>query len=438
MAEKRVKQLKKQMPLRDGLRAQAYFSDMARRGLFLDEIGQIYYYFKESEPKEIRYATQVFTDYPVESELEEIAAKGWQIVCRWEKEFVFATEDMTIPDLYDHLEIERLEVERQILATETNGKKPDWFIIVTILIPFVYAIYLNGLKAESLMVAAGRSWHWIAILLFGYGFNRFSRKKLKRKQAELEEQRQLREEGRWDDDDVDWHTKRVKNTVFIVLAALSAVIVGYYACNMNEETFDMPEKVSYAELPVVRVEELQKGDWERYGLPVDLSREGFGIRNGTDFQKNNEYRDAKFWSRVQNYGVEYKNLPVAERKVFMTQYMEEKNTGELTGIQTQYWNYRMERLAEMNFEKLKEKVVQGEGMYSGAELDWIDAKREIMNIPEGTLDELVVCKITGEKGERLQILAREGTQLMEMKYKGTVDVEKILLEINRVFFSRTK
>ena len=438
MAEKRVKQLKKQMPLRDGLRAQAYFSDMARRGLFLDEIGQIYYYFKESEPKEIRYATQVFTDYPVESELEEIAAKGWQIVCRWEKEFVFATEDMTIPDLYDHLEIERLEVERQILATETNGKKPDWFIIVTILIPFVYAIYLNGLKAESLMVAAGRSWHWIAILLFGYGFNRFSRKKLKRKQAELEEQRQLREEGRWDDDDVDWHTKRVKNTVFIVLAALSAVIVGYYACNMNEEAFDMPEKVSYAELPVVRVEELQKGDWERYGLPVDLSREGFGIRNGTDFQKNNEYRDAKFWSRVQNYGVEYKNLPVAERKVFMTQYMEEKNTGELTGIQTQYWNYRMERLAEMNFEKLKEKVVQGEGMYSGAELDWIDAKREIMNIPEGTLDELVVCKITGEKGERLQILAREGTQLMEMKYKGTVDVEKILLEINRVFFSPTK
>ena len=438
MAEKRVKQLKKQMPLRDGLRAQAYFSDMARRGLFLDEIGQIYYYFKESEPKEIRYATQVFTDYPVESELEEIAAKGWQIVCRWEKEFVFATEDMTIPDLYDHLEIERLEVERQILATETNGKKPDWFIIVTILIPFVYAIYLNGLKAESLMVAAGRSWHWIAILLFGYGFNRFSRKKLKRKQAELEEQRQLREEGRWDDDDVDWHTKRVKNTVFIVLAALSAVIVGYYACNMNEEAFDMPEKVSYAELPVVRVEELQKGDWERYGLPVDLSREGFGIRNGTDFQKNNEYRDAKFWSRVQNYGVEYKNLPVAERKVFMTQYMEEKNTGELTGIQTQYWNYRMERLAEMNFEKLKEKVVQGEGMYSGAELDWIDAKREIMNIPEGTLDELVVCKITGEKGERLQILAREGTQLMEMKYNGTVDVEKILLEINRVFFSRTK
>ena len=181
MAEKRIRQLKRQMPLRDGLRAQAYFNDMAQRGLFLDEIGQIYYYFREGESKEVRYVTQVFSDYPTQTELDEISAKGWKLVSRWEKEFVFATEDMTIPDLYDHLEIERLEVERQILATETNGRKPDWFIVVTILIPFVYAIYLNGLKAESLMVAAGRTWHWVAILLFGYGFNRFNRKRLQRK-----------------------------------------------------------------------------------------------------------------------------------------------------------------------------------------------------------------------------------------------------------------
>lgn len=148
MAEKRIKQLKRQMPLRDGLRTQAYFSDMARRGLFLDEIGQWYYYFREGEPKEIRYATQVFSDYPTKEELEEVAAKGWQEVCRWEKEYVFATEDMTIPDLYDHLEIERLEVERQIVATETNGKKPDWYLILMILIPFGFALYSNGLKGK--------------------------------------------------------------------------------------------------------------------------------------------------------------------------------------------------------------------------------------------------------------------------------------------------
>ena len=438
MTEKRIRQLKRQMPLRDGLRAQVYFNDMAQRGLFLDEIGQIYYYFREGEPKEVRYATQVFSDYPAQSELDEISAKGWKLVSRWEKEFVFATEDMNIPDLYDHLEIERLEVERQILATESSMKKPDWFIIVMVLIPLVYAIYRNGFNVESLMVAAGRTWHWIAILLFGYGFNRFNRKRLQRKKTELEEQRQLQEEGRWDNDDVDWQGKRVKNTVLIVIVAVATVVVGYYACNMNEETFDMPEKVSYAELPVVRVEELQKGDWKRAGEPVDLSREGFGIRNGTDFQKNNEYRDAKFWSKVQNYGVEYKNLPVAERKVYMTQYMEEQQTGKLTGIQTQYWNYRMEWLAERKFEKLAEDVGTGAGIYSGAELDWTDAERELIDIPNGNFDEVVVCKLTGEKGERLHILAREGTQLMEMKYKGNVEIEKILLEINRVFYSQTK
>ena len=411
---------------------------MARRGLFLDEIGQIYYYFREGEPKEVRYATQVFSDYPKQEELDEIAAKGWQLVCRWEKEFVFATEDMAIPDLYDHLEIERLEVERQILATETNGKKPDWYLILMTLIPFIYVICRNGFKIESFMIAAGRVWHWIAILLFCFVFNYFHRKRLKRKQAELEEQRQLQEEGRWDADDIDWQGKRVRNTVLIGVFAVMVLAAGYYSCNMNEKAFDMPEKISYAELPVVRVEELQKGDWERYGVPVDLSREGFGIRNGTDFQKNNEYRDAKFWSRVQNYGVEYKNLPMAERKVYMTQYMEERNAGELTGLQTQYWNYRLEMLAERKFEKLTEHVVRGAGIYSGAELDWVDAKREILDIPKGTLDEVIVCKITGEKGERLQILAREGSQLMEMKCKGNVDVEKILLEINRVFVSQTE
>ena len=104
----------------------------------------------------------------------------------------------------------------------------------------------------------------------------------------------------------------------------------------------------------------------------------------------------------------------------------------------QYWNYRLEMLAERKFEKLTEHVVRGAGIYSGAELDWTDAGREVLDIPKGSFDELIVCKITGEKGERLQILAREGDQLMEMKYKGNVEAEKILTEISRVFASQTE
>ncbi|MBR3910268.1 MAG: hypothetical protein IKJ54_03110, partial [Anaerotignum sp.] len=134
---------------------------------------------------------------------------------------------------------------------------------------------------------------------------------------------------------------------------------------------------------------------------------------------------------------EYKNLRVASRKVYMTQYMEDRLTGELTGMQTQYWNYRLELLAERNFDKMAEKAGH-DGIYSGPELDWVDAKREILDIPKGSLDELVICKLPGEKGERLHILAREGDQLMEMKYKGAVDVEKILTEISRVFASQTE
>lgn len=439
MAEKRIKQLKRQMPLRDGLRAQAYFSDMAGRGLFLDEIGQWYYYFREGEPKEIRYATQVFSDYPTKEELEEVAAKGWQEACHWEKEFVFATENMQIPHLYDHLEMQRLEVERQITTAEKEGKVPNYPAIFAIVATVGLTIYGKGFSTETVFDVWKEYRYWLAIFLFGIVFNFFYKRRLHRKKEELEEQHQLREEGRWDDREADWHGKRMRNTIVLGVVAVLLCIAAYYGCNINEKTFDMPEKISYAELPVVRVEKLQEGSWERYGVPVDLSREGFGIRNGTDFQRDREYKDAKFWSRVQNYGVEYNNLPAAERKVYMTQYMKDQQTGELTGMQTMYWNYRLKLLAERKFEKMTENVKHlGSGIYSGVELDWTNAKREVLDIPKGTLDELIVCKITGEKGERLQILARDGSQLMEMKYKGNVDVEKILLEISRVFAFQTE
>ena len=439
MGDTRIKQLKRQMPLRDGLRAQAYFSDMAGRGLFLDEIGQWYYYFREGEPKEIRYATQVFSDYPTKEELEEVAAKGWQEVCHWEKEFVFATENIQIPDLYDHLEMQRLEVERQITTAEKEGKVPNYPAIFAIVATVGLTIYGKGFSTETVFDVWKEYRYWLAIFLFGIVFNFFYKRRLHRKKEELEEQHQLREEGRWDDRDADWRGKRMRNTIVLGVVAVLLCIAAYYGCNINEKAFNMPEKISYAELPVVRVEKLQEGSWERYGVPVDLSREGFGIRNGTDFQRDREYKDAKFWSRVQNYGVEYNNLPAAERKVYMTQYMKDQQTGELTGMQTMYWKYRLELLAERKFEKMTENVKHcGSGIYSGVELDWTDAKREVLDIPKGTLDELIVCKITGEKGERLQILARDGSQLMEMKYKGNVAIERILEEIERVFAEQAK
>lgn len=437
MGGKRIKKLKKQMPISDGLRAQAYFHDMAARGLFLEEISHLYYYFREGEPTEIRYAAKVFPDYPLKGQLEEMEATGWKEVCHWDKEFVFATEDPSLEVLFDHLEEEWQDVERRITETEKEKKKVDWFPLLMILIVFGAGVYANGFKAESMLDAVKQVWHWMAILLFGIVFNFFYKRHLQRKKETLEEQRQLREEGRWDDRDMEWHGKRAKNTVRIGILVLLLAAAGYYGCNMNEEAFDMPVEVSYADLPAVRVEELQDGDWVRAGEPVDLSREGFGIRNGTDFEENNAYRDAKFWSRVQNYGVEYKNLPATERKVYLTQYMEEQLTGELSGIQTTYWKYRMELLAERKFEKLAEDVGHA-GIYSGAELGWVDAERELLDIPNGSLDELIVCKITGEKGERLQILARKDDQLMEMKYKGSAEIEDILQEINQVFAAQAK
>ncbi|WP_458406625.1 DUF2812 domain-containing protein [Anaerotignum sp.] len=438
MGDKRIKKLKKQMPISDGLRAQAYFRDMAAEGKILDEIGYVYYYFREEEPKDIRYATKAFAEYPSREELAGYAEKGWKEVGHWDTQFVFATEDPNAEELFDHRETERQEVERQLMEAEKGGHIPNYPVIFAIVLTIGLSVYMKGLSVETAAYIWKEYWYWFVFPLIGIAFDFFHKKRLRKKKEELEEQRQLQEEDRWDDSDADWHGKRVKNTVRISILVLLLAVAGYYGCNINEEAFDMPAEVSYADLPVVRVEELQEGDWKRAGIPVDLSREGFGIRNGTDFQGDREYKDAKFWSRVQNYGVEYKYLPVTERKLYMTQYMEDQQTGELMGIETMYWNYRMELLAKRKFEKVAEDVEYAPGMYSGAKLDWIDAERELLNIPKGAFDELVVCRITSEKGERLQLLARYDDQLMEMKYKGTAKIEDILKEIHNVFVSQAK
>lgn len=432
MGEKRIKQLKRQMPLRDGLRAQAYFHDMAAEGRILDEIGYLYYYFREEEPRDIRYATQVYTEFPPKELLAEYAAKGWKEVGHWDTQFVFATEDPQAEELFDHREIERLEVEQKIMEIDRKlGKGPDFYLLALIVIAFGAAVYYNGFRMESLLAAAGEVWHWIAIFLFGFVVNFFHKRKLLQKKQEMEEQRQQREEGRWDDSDTQWRGKWRRNTAFIGLLVLAMGLFVFYAGNLNEKTLPVPEEISYAALPALRIEALQAGDWLPMGESIDMEKEGIQL-NQVGYELS-DYRTKKSWGELHNYTVEYRFLPHLERKVFLTETLQEETTGESAKQETLYIRYRLEGQAKQKFAKEDENNMGGSGIYIGEEAYWRDGTVEWLDVPKGNFDDLHVCRVTSQLGERIHILARYGRQFMEVKYSGTAETEEILTEMEKVF-----
>lgn len=69
----------------------------------------------------------------------------------------------------------------------------------------------------------------------------------------------------------------------------------------------------------------------------------------------------------------------------------------------------------------------------GEEAYWRDGTVEWMDVPKGNFDDLHVCRITSQLGERIHILARYGKQFMEVKYSGTAETGEILTEIEKVF-----
>ena len=89
MGEKRIKRWKGSM---DAIKAAQYLHDMATEGWILEEVGYLFYIFREDMPADLKYAVQSFKEIPSEEELEAYTAKGWQIVDHWEEEYVFVKE----------------------------------------------------------------------------------------------------------------------------------------------------------------------------------------------------------------------------------------------------------------------------------------------------------------------------------------------------------
>lgn len=92
-----MKSVKKQryFTANDFLAAASYFRDMAREGLFLEEIRPYSYLFREGEPKEMDYYVRFGQEEPTAD--EALSAQGWEYICAAQGWLVFAAEQGTEP-----------------------------------------------------------------------------------------------------------------------------------------------------------------------------------------------------------------------------------------------------------------------------------------------------------------------------------------------------
>ncbi len=100
----------------------------------------------------------------------------------------------------------------------------------------------------------------------------------------------------------------------------------YYLADLNEKTFLLTED-AFAEMPILRAEQLAEGDWEPVGEGVDLSREGLHLPQKIEYGADS-YGTRKKRGELHNYGIEYCNLPALEEKLYTTQSLMEWETGE--------------------------------------------------------------------------------------------------------------
>lgn len=426
MKDTRIRQLKRQMPISDLAGSSAYFQEMAAEGKILDEVGYLYYYFREEEPKDIRYEATVFTEYPSAELLEEYAQKGWHVVSHWELEFVFATEDMESPSLFgiDGWELEK--VERTLEQLEKN-KISKWDILTSVLLflGFVYGVSKGGmdilLSKEAMRFLLP---FVIAVVLY------FVQKiHLQRKRARLLE----------DADDgyteMDWRRNRSHHRNWMAAGVVIVLGVIYWCSGIGGKVSDLPQEISYVDLPAVRMERLAGEDFIPWGERIDPAFEGFRVTPGIDNTPRHTYQDKKRNGEVENYVTRYRSKLLGGKAVMTTQAMQSEETERTEWLETTYYSYPMEFLVERGYAKRAEKARDGGGIYGGKNLIWGDAKRTEIPAAQGNWDSLTVYQWVNaeENAEKRVILVRQDTQMMELHYRGDAALEDVLAEADKVF-----
>lgn len=413
MKEKRIKRWKSGGDLQKA----AYLQEMAEQGLLLEDMGYYQFIFREGEPQFLQYRVEERESVLTEEEKAAYAEEGWQEVCHYELEYIFVRErDPFAEDAAANAAEIAAELDEKIALEKKNERTNRYGQLAAIGIGLIAVFSISGFSGRALYLAIQFLVRFLPWILLAFVLSRRRTKKLQREKEEVLN-------GNISDDYTDWRKGRRATFILITMLVVGLGVWVYYASDFNEKTFDLPQEISYEEIPAVRLEMLTEEKLVRAGESIDPSKEG--IRMNAAFWEGNMYDIQKEMGGFENYGIDYRYLLKTEEKVETKQCMQTEDGMELN-LDTMYYRFRSERDAVMQYNDRLEREEEMADVWKEIGVP----PSEIVSMESGVFDVLHICR-TGEL--IYHIICRQGKQVMEVKYSGNTEIEAILKEIDAVF-----
>ncbi|MGM9917059.1 DUF2812 domain-containing protein [Anaerotignum sp.] len=414
MKEKKIRRWKSSTTK---LQGEAYLREMAEQGLILEDMGYYQFIFREGEPQYLQYRMEERKNILTEEEREAYAREGWQEVCHYELEYIFVRErDPFAEDAAANAAEIAAELDEKIALEKKNERTNRYGQLAAIGIGLIAVFSISGFSGRALYLAIQFLVRFLPWILLAFVLSRRRTKKLQREKEEVLN-------GNISDDYTDWRKGRRATFILITMLVVGLGVWVYYASDFNEKTFDLPQEISYEEIPAVRLEMLTEEKLVRAGESIDPSKEG--IRMNAAFWEGNMYDIQKEMGGFENYGIDYRYLLKTEEKVETKQCMQTEDGMELN-LDTMYYRFRSERDAVMQYNDRLEREEEMADVWKEIGVP----PSEIVSMESGVFDVLHICR-TGEL--IYHIICRQGKQVMEVKYSGNTEIEAILKEIDAVF-----
>lgn len=403
-----------------GTLGELYLKEMAEQGLLLEDMTHLKYIFREDEPQHLRYRIEELKHAPTDEERAEYAKDGWQEVCHYELEYVFAKESSADePEITQETVLQDLDTK--IEWEKENIRKNK---ICLLLIPIVLAVCLlikgrELLQGTTLLMILKAIGPTILVIFVG---SLWEIHRLRQKKERVES-------GDIPDEYTNWRKYRMIKA-FLVLVGVALVVGGtYYGCNLNDKTFDLPEKSTYAKLPAVRLESLTDEPLTRCGESIDPAQEGLYM--SANQAEGMMYQAVKRIGGLYNYGVEHCYELRTKRDLETKQYMQDAEGTEWR-LDTRYICFRRERDAEKQYDETIENERLTEKGWQEKGYDFPVPAEISMESP--AFSKVHFCRT--DRGERVSyhVLCRDGGRLMELDYEGQeISPEQLLAEMEKVF-----
>ncbi len=406
------------------LQGTAYLREMAEQGLILEDMSYLMYIFREGEPQYLQYRMEERKSILTEAERETYAKEGWQEVCHYELEYVFVRErDPFAEDAAVNAVEIVAKLDEEIKLEKKNERTNRYGQLAVLGIGLIAVFSISGFSGRALYVAIQFLVRFLPWILIAFVLSRRRTKKLQKEKEEVLN-------GNISDDYTDWRKGRRATFLLIALLVIGLAVWVYYASDFNEKTFDLPQEISYEEIPAVRLEMLTKEPLTRIGESIDPQKEGVYL-SGAPWE-GNVYRIQKKMGGFENYGIEYRYLLRTEEKVETKQCMQTGDGMELN-LDTMYYRFRSERDAVTQYDRSVRNEEEMEDVWK--ELGIEAPSPNLVFVDTDAFFRRHICKTEYSDETVYHIVCQgEDGQIMELRYHGgNVTVEQLMSEIDQVF-----